>query len=205
MFERIKETTGKIKFFESPAVAIPIGSITKIITDPDKIARHFRNHNVQHFAQAHGCQFSSTAFQDIINKKEFSNMQLEQSTPECKIQEAINEISVNNNDDLEITQEEWRNKFKHWKESTSTSPSGVHLGHYKTLLSTIYVPNDTQLVMDMEIFEKQNDIFNLHIRFINLVVRSGRSITRWRRCNNICIPKIPGCIDINKYRNIHTY
>jgi hypothetical protein len=90
-------------------------------------------------------------------------MMLEPSTPECKIQEAINEISVNNNDDLEITQEEWRNKFNHWKESTSTSPSSVHLGHYKTLLSIIYVPNYTQLVMDMEIYENQNDILNLHI------------------------------------------
>jgi hypothetical protein len=62
-------------------------------------------------------------------------MQLEPSTSECKIQEAINKISVNNNNDLEITQEEWRNKFNHWKESTFTSPSGVHLGHYKSLLS----------------------------------------------------------------------
>ena len=69
---------------------------------------------------------SSTAFQEVTNKKEFSNMQLEQYTPECKIQEAINEISVNNNNDLEITQEEWRNKCNYWKESTSTS--GVHLG-----------------------------------------------------------------------------
>jgi hypothetical protein len=90
-------------------------------------------------------------------------MMLEPSAPECKIQEAINEISVNNNDDLEITQEEWRNKFNHWKESTSTSPSSVHLEHYKTLLSNIYVPNYTQLVMNMEIYENQNDILNLHI------------------------------------------
>jgi hypothetical protein len=35
-------------------------------------------------------------------------------------------------------------------------------------------------------------------------VRNG-SITRWRRCNNIYFPNIPGCIDINKVRNIHIY
>ena len=106
---------------------------------------------MQHFAQAHGCLFSSTAFQEVTNKKEISDMQLEPSTPECKIQEAINEASVHSNHDLEITQEEWRNKFNHWKESTSTSPSGIHLGHYKTLLSTIYVPNDTQLVITLQL------------------------------------------------------
>jgi hypothetical protein len=127
-----------------------------------------------------GCLFSSTAVQEVTSKKEFSNIMLEPSTPECNIQEAINDISVNNNDDLEITQKEWRNKFNHWKESTSTSPSGVHLAHYKTLLSTIYVPNNTQLVMDMELYEKQNDFLNLHIRFINLGLRNGRSITQWR-------------------------
>ena len=98
------------------------------------------------------------------------------------------------NDDLEITPEEWRSKFKHWKESTSTSPSGVHLGHYKALLETIYVPNDTQLVMDLEIFQKQQEIFNIHLCLINSVLTHGRSITRWRRCNNICIPKKPGAL-----------
>jgi hypothetical protein len=57
--------------------------------------------------------------------------------------------------------------------------------------------------MDMEFDEKQNDVLNLHIRFINLVLRNGRSITRWRQGNNICIPKLPGCIDINKFRNTY--
>jgi Reverse transcriptase (RNA-dependent DNA polymerase) len=131
-------------------------------------------------------------------------MLLDPSSTEWRIRETINRISVEN-DELEITPEEWRNKFKHWKASTSTSPSGVHLGHYKALLETMYVPNDTQLVMDIEIFKKKQDIFNIHLRFINSVLTHGRSITRWRQCNNICIPKKPGCIDIDKYRNIHIY
>jgi hypothetical protein len=32
-----------------------------------------------------------------------------------------------------VTLEEWTGKMKSWKETTSTSPSGMHLGHHKTL------------------------------------------------------------------------
>ena len=138
----------------------------------------------------------------MINLDQFNDMSLDPSSTEWRIREAINGISVKN-DDLEIAPEEWRDKFKHWKESTSTY--GVHLGHYKVLLETMYVPNDTQLVMDHEIFKKLQDIFNIHLCLINSVLTHGRSITRWRRCNNICIPKKSGCIDNDKFRNIHIY
>jgi RecA/RadA recombinase len=36
-----------------------------------------------------------------------------------------------------ITDKEFIGKFKVWRESTSTSPSGRHLGHYKALVSII--------------------------------------------------------------------
>ena len=179
MFERIKYATGKLKPFRSPQVAIPIGDTTQVITEPDEIAQQFRDHNLKHFSQAQGCILSTPEFQKVINKDQFNDMSLDPSSTEWRIREAINRISVEN-DNLEITPEEWRDKFKHWKESTSTSPSGVHLGHYKALLETMYVPNDTQLVMDLEIFEKQQDRFNIHLRLINSVLTHGRSITRWR-------------------------
>ena len=36
-----------------------------------------------------------------------------------------------------VTVEEFRGKMKAWRESTTTSPSGRHLGHYKLLIATI--------------------------------------------------------------------
>ena len=36
-----------------------------------------------------------------------------------------------------ITTEDFDGKMRKWKETTSTSPSGRHLGHYKVLVSTI--------------------------------------------------------------------
>ena len=34
-----------------------------------------------------------------------------------------------------ITEQEYVDKLRVWTESTSTSPSGMHLGHYKALIS----------------------------------------------------------------------
>ena len=32
-----------------------------------------------------------------------------------------------------------------------------------------------------------------------------KSVRSLQRCNNICIPKKPGCLAIDKFRNIHIY
>jgi hypothetical protein len=37
--------------------------------------------------------------------------------------------------DSKISEEDFIDGFKGWKESTSTSPSGHHLGHYKTIVT----------------------------------------------------------------------
>jgi Reverse transcriptase (RNA-dependent DNA polymerase) len=204
MFNKIKISTGKLKFEKPPQVEIPIGDETITLHNPDEIAKAFRNHNIHHFSQAHGCTFTNPKFNDVNSKVKLNELQIDNDSPEFNMRTAINKVSVDS-DVIEITIEEWINKFKHWRESTATSPSGVHLGHYKVLIETIYVPEDTQLIPDIEIYEKQQSLINLHLRLINLVLRSGRSLTRWQRSNNICIPKKPGCIAIDKFRNIHIY
>jgi hypothetical protein len=37
--------------------------------------------------------------------------------------------------DYEMTEEIFISGFKKWKESTSTSPAGCHLGHYKAIVT----------------------------------------------------------------------
>jgi hypothetical protein len=58
-------------------------------------------------------------------------------------------------DKIEIDTDEWKHKFKFWRESTCTSPSGVHLGHFKALTETIYVIDNTQLEPDLQITNMQ--------------------------------------------------
>ena len=45
---------------------------------------------------------------------------------------------------LLITEKDFTSKLKLWKESTTTSPSGLHLGHYKALVTR----NDSDPTMD---------------------------------------------------------
>jgi hypothetical protein len=92
-----------------------------------------------------------------------------------KLREMMRQIEVDT-DKIEIGIEEWKHKFKFWRESTCTSPSGTHLGHFKALTETIYVINDTQLVPDLEITNMQQEIFDLHLRLINVILKSGHSI-----------------------------
>jgi hypothetical protein len=40
-----------------------------------------------------------------------------------------------------VTLDEWTGKMKSWKETTSTSPSRMHLGHHKTLIKLFHPDN----------------------------------------------------------------
>ena len=204
MYDKIKMETGKIKPITTPKIEVPIGDTIKTVTDPDEIAEAIRDANVTHFAQAHGCALTSSGYQNIWNREQFNNININSESIEWKLRENIRQINVKY-DEVEIGMEEWKQKFKSWRESTSTSPSGVHLGHFKALIEPIYVIHDIQLAPDLEINNMQQEIMELHLRLINLILQSGNSIPRWQQCNNISIPKKPDCILLDKFRNIHIY
>jgi hypothetical protein len=43
---------------------------------------------------------------------------------------------------IEITAEKMMSKYRRWKERTSTSPSGRHLGHFHALFSPMKAKNE---------------------------------------------------------------
>ena len=112
----------------------------KWLHDPDEIGPRLIQRNLNHFSQArgpftqgpvleclgrnaahgqHGIQ-KALALTDITPATKALLGQL-QGTPLPRISNTI-------------TGADLRQKFQRWSESTSTSPSGVHLGHYKSLL-----------------------------------------------------------------------
>ena len=86
----------------------------------------------------------------------------------------------------EITGEDITRGFKGWKESTSTSPSGRHLGHYKALIQ------DPSL---LESFRK----------FFNIAISRGIAIPRWSQAVNVMIEKDKGQPRINRLRIIDLF
>ena len=86
----------------------------------------------------------------------------------------------------EITVEEYRNGIQKWREATSTSPSGRHLGVYKALLSIDGIAHDMTSML-------------------NVVVRTGIAPRRWSNAISVLIEKDVGQPNINRLRVIHLF
>jgi hypothetical protein len=86
----------------------------------------------------------------------------------------------------EVTTDDIVQGFNRWKETTSTSPSGRHLGHYKAILK------DPML---LQCFQK----------FLSIALNSDIALIRWRNAINIMIEKDTGSPNLNRLRIIHLF
>lgn len=86
----------------------------------------------------------------------------------------------------EVTEEDILYGFKSWKEKTSTSPSGRHLGHYRSLI-------------------QDETLLTCLTQFMNIAIRSGISISRWSEAINVLIEKDPGTPKLTRLRIIHLF
>jgi len=85
-----------------------------------------------------------------------------------------------------FTPEDLTKGFTSWKESTTTSPSGRHLGHYKALIQD---PVLLQCLTD----------------FLNLSILRGIAVPRWCNATNVMIEKDEGKPNIDRLRIIHLF
>ena len=95
-----------------------------------------------------------------------------------------------------VTAEEFRGKMKAWRESTTTSPSGRHLGHYKSLFTTIDRSLDEEEREQLQ--QIQKDIMNCYLGVINYAIKHRYSLERWRMIMNNMIYKEPGNVKIHR-------
>lgn len=87
---------------------------------------------------------------------------------------------------IDISEEDVIKGFQEWKETTSTSPSGRHLGHYKAI---------TQNPVLLKCF----------VQFMNIVVSRGIAIPRWCKATNVMIEKDIGKPYIHRLRIVHLF
>jgi hypothetical protein len=97
-----------------------------------------------------------------------------------------------------VTIEQIRGMYRKWRESTSTSPLGLHLGHDKAVM------RDEK---PLEEGEKDNRLstrmFRMKAAFINTAFDHSHVYDRWTNIVNATIEKIPGHPLIKKLRIIH--
>jgi hypothetical protein len=115
-----------------------------LVDSPDEIAQFVQQRNRHHFGQAHG-SFPTTKF--FTSQVDWAASTHEAELilhgafdgPACSHIEQLllkhmeKTTALDSVTDL-ITQEEWVGKMRVWRESTQTSPSGMHLGHHKSLV-----------------------------------------------------------------------
>jgi hypothetical protein len=74
---------------------------------------------------------------------------------------------------------------KVWRESTSTSPSGRHLGHYKALVACIDRSLDDGKRKQYKTY--QEAISECYIGLINYAIKHRYSLERWKTVVNMMI------------------
>ena len=242
--EALKKLAEKIRRLRSPdirqgitRVEIPAHPLDdpksctewRIIDVPSEIVTHLQNRNRMHFGQAHGTPFTVPPLsnllgfsgegehaEDILTRGSCDYPDLDDNVKLLLDHLRISEEMAEQESYPTITEEEFIGKLKVWKETTTTSPSGVHLGHYKALIAPheyTHINDDDDCTEDGikrtelrdELNGMQKAIRELHLQVINYALERGYSYQRWQCVANTMLFKEKHNIRIHRTRVIHIY
>ena len=183
----------------------------KTVDSPEEITQYLLARNQKHFGQAAGTPFTISPLNEIIDfgASTTSCEAILTGTFDASHVDSLTQLLLHH---LErktpldflppsISEADMQKKFQIWKESTSTSPSGRHLGHYRALLPR-EMPKDPRADR-ME--SCRHDLVTLHHSMINFALSQGKSFHRWQKVVNVMLEKEPGNPKIHRLRVIHLY
>jgi hypothetical protein len=109
-----------------------------------------------------------------------------------------------------MNEHEYIGKLKVWQELTSTSPSGLHLGHYKALIarheySDVEAETIEENAKKGEWDHMQRCLLRLHVQQLNYALECGYAYQRWRMVVNTILFQDPDNVRIHRTRVIHIY
>ena len=170
-----------------------------VITDSERIHVELIYYNRNWFSQASETPFGHGELFDLVGYDGLTeaadaviegecmeymgvpmSRELQVFLEECKRPEAVLPVST------DISLEDFKKTVKDWKESTSTSPSGRHLGHYKASL------------LDDKVGQMHTDMLNIPITY-------GFAPTRWTHSVTPLIEKDEGKPYLTRLRVIHLF
>ena len=102
-----------------------------------------------------------------------------------------------------ISLAEMKQKYRTWYETTSTSPSGRHLGHKHALLKPDGL--DRKSAEYAELDAARSEIWRTHHLMLNYGLKYGYCFNRWKKVVTTLIEKEPGDPRIHRLRVIHLY
>ena len=190
----------------------------KMIDIPTEILHHLQQRNRRHFGQAHGTPFTIPPLSDDLgftSDTHHGSMILDGTYDATHLDDSVRTIIQHlqrtTYSQLQpltptITQSAYLGKITKWRESTSTSPSGLHLGHYKAMTARHEFSDISDKDPRKAEFESQrDDIIKLHLQLLNYGLERGYSFLRWQQVANAMLFKEPGNFKIHRTRVIHLY
>ena len=173
---------------------VPDGDAWREESDPTNLYALLLKQTRTELGSAHGTPFTIAPYNNIIPAFETSpyledilqgNFETEPGTPShiTQLLTALQQDESIKMIDPTITAHEWEERIRIAKESTSSSPSGRHIGHYKTALW-------------------EPALSELHRRMINFAVQYNEPPDRWTVALQVRLEKEPGQPKIHRLRII---
>jgi hypothetical protein len=175
------------------------------VHDHDELQNMLQLRNIRHFGQAHDTPFTKSPLDRLkwqANSMEAKEI-IEGSIPTSFISDnpftnrIINYIAQRESlpeIDTFISPDQYCRGIRKWRESTSTSPSGNHLGLRRII---------TYPVNDYDLDEARKQIMKAQTDIINIPIQAGFSPKRWKTVVNAMLEKLPGKPYLHKLRVIH--
>lgn len=179
--------------------------------------------NCKHFAQADGTPCTrepllnligtngiSESAQDILEGKIPSDL----PTPIQLLFEAVQDHVPKLSDKYDL--DTMISGFANWKEQTTTSPSGKHLGIYKSLIVAhklnIYTDKEKEFLQNNPVSKTgiaftsiATKLLQIQCNIMNIAIQQTHPLERWKLVHNFFLEKIPGKPLIGKLRVIHIF
>ena len=194
----------------------------RVIDVPSEVVGHLQRRNRIHFGQAHGTPFTIPPLStdlgfcgDLRGTDDILNGRYDSS----QFRENVQLLIAQNPTYPTISEAEFIGKLKVWKESTTTSPSGLHLDHYKAqalIARHKYSENedtesenatggDTYSSNRDEWNHMQQELRTFHLTLLNYALERGYSYSRWHSITNMILFKDEDNVRIHRTRVIHIY
>jgi hypothetical protein len=195
-------------------VEVVLDGITVAYTDKTDVERETQAKNQKHFNQAAGSPFTLYPLSEVgVSATAFKTSRLPDGTPIHMPADTFLETenildllkrprpgAANAKISSRISLLDFTSAIKAWKERTSTSPSGRHLGHYKLIVQT-YEDKHAK----PEIRKAAGEILHLIVNIMDLACDKGFILDRWTTVINVMIYKKPGVYLMSKLRVIHLF
>ena len=227
MFKKLRRMRGTDKQTSITTLKVPSDSAvdpkqctewTEVDT-PEEVETAIRARNQLHFGQADGTPFATPKMKeqlDFMASTKTAELILDGTYEPDDITSAAAALADHLRKapvpeiEAEVSEEAFRGKLKSWPEKTTTSPSGLHLGHWKALVlphTHTHGEHKTKEARERaaELDSLQEELFTMRLGMLNYATKWGYSYKRWQEVVNTMILKKEGDTRIHRLRVIHLY